>query len=393
MRHTLCATLALFGLATGTAQAQVQNATAGFFGFASGGYLVEGGPGTSFSTGPGLGSQAKPGDGFFLDGKLGYAFGGGWDVAAGGSYAQFSSGDRAGNIAGAFTLDSRKAWTIDAEVGYTINGPGYGVRPAFGVRFLKAIDETNALVLGPTRTRGWGVGPHVGVDAAVQITDSISLVGGVDTAFLFGNVRSTFPAVATTTRDSRMIWQVGGKLGVDWEVVPLFHIVVGYRLNYIDGANYETLARAGVGGAIGRGSVLEHGPFVRMAYNWGAPPAAAAAAPAPSPAVESFTVFFDFDRATLSSTALATIGRAAAQAKAGNKARISVTGHADRAGTEAYNMALSLRRANAVKDQLVREGIPAQQIMVIGKGETEPLVPTADGVREPQNRRVVIVLG
>jgi flagellar motor protein MotB len=72
---------------------------------------------------------------------------------------------------------------------------------------------------------------------------------------------------------------------------------------------------------------------------------------------------------------------------------IDVTGHADRAGGDAYNMALSLRRANMVKDQLVREGIAANQITVVGRGESQPLLPTADGVREPQNRRVEIVLG
>ncbi|HTE35483.1 MAG TPA: OmpA family protein [Reyranella sp.] len=61
-------------------------------------------------------------------------------------------------------------------------------------------------------------------------------------------------------------------------------------------------------------------------------------------------------------------------------------------GTEAYNMALSLRRASAVKGMLVREGVPESDISVVALGEGQPMVPTADGVREAQNRRVEIVL-
>ncbi|HKV14698.1 MAG TPA: OmpA family protein, partial [Reyranella sp.] len=106
----------------------------------------------------------------------------------------------------------------------------------------------------------------------------------------------------------------------------------------------------------------------------------------------SFMVFFDWDRSTLSAQALNTIRQAADAYKAKGNARITATGHTDRSGPENYNMALSLRRANAVKDALVRDGVPATAISVIGKGESDPLVPTADGVREPQNRRVVIVI-
>jgi hypothetical protein len=107
----------------------------------------------------------------------------------------------------------------------------------------------------------------------------------------------------------------------------------------------------------------------------------------------SFMVFFDWDRYNLSQQAESTIGQAAAAFKQTGAARIVATGHADRSGPENYNMALSLRRANAVKDSLVRNGVPAGAIQVIGKGESQPLVPTADGVREPQNRRVEIVVG
>jgi outer membrane protein OmpA-like peptidoglycan-associated protein len=71
---------------------------------------------------------------------------------------------------------------------------------------------------------------------------------------------------------------------------------------------------------------------------------------------------------------------------------LSLVGHADRSGSTEYNDALSLKRAVSVKSALVQEGIAENSITVSGKGEGEPLVPTADGVREPQNRRVHISL-
>jgi hypothetical protein len=104
-------------------------------------------------------------------------------------------------------------------------------------------------------------------------------------------------------------------------------------------------------------------------------------------------VFFDWDRSNLSAQALNTVQQAASAFKTRGSAQITATGHTDTSGSEAYNMALSLRRANAVKNALVQEGVPAQAISVVGRGEANPLVATGDGVREPQNRRVEIVIG
>jgi OOP family OmpA-OmpF porin len=111
-----------------------------------------------------------------------------------------------------------------------------------------------------------------------------------------------------------------------------------------------------------------------------------------APPARSFLVFFDWNKAAITADGQRVIQQAAAAAKAGNVARITATGHADRSGVDRYNQKLSERRAAAVKAELVKLGIPANQIVTIGKGETQPLVPTADGVREPQNRRVEIVL-
>ena len=111
--------------------------------------------------------------------------------------------------------------------------------------------------------------------------------------------------------------------------------------------------------------------------------------PPPPPIVEpiTFMVFFDWDSTKLSDVALRTIGQATgfvAERIDKPDFELVVTGYADTSGTPQYNMALSLRRANAVKDALVRDGVPARMIRVIGRGEEGLLVATADGVREPQ---------
>ncbi len=116
-------------------------------------------------------------------------------------------------------------------------------------------------------------------------------------------------------------------------------------------------------------------------------------APPPPPkaaAPERFLVFFDWDRATITAEARRVIANAAEAYKASGKATIVATGYTDLSGSAAYNQKLSVRRADAVKAELVRLGVPATSITAIGRGESNPLVPTADGVREPQNRRVEI---
>jgi hypothetical protein len=112
--------------------------------------------------------------------------------------------------------------------------------------------------------------------------------------------------------------------------------------------------------------------------------------PAPAAAAPSYMVFFDWDRSDLSNQALATIRQASNAWKSGGSPHITAIGHTDTSGPQDYNMALSLRRATAVKNALVQQGVSVSAIDTVGKGETELLVQTGDGVREPQNRRVEI---
>lgn len=69
---------------------------------------------------------------------------------------------------------------------------------------------------------------------------------------------------------------------------------------------------------------------------------------------------------------------------------ILVIGHTDRLAADDYNDRLSLQRAQRVRDELIKLGIDPKRIRAAGRGEREPLVPTADGVAEPRNRRVEI---
>lgn len=103
-----------------------------------------------------------------------------------------------------------------------------------------------------------------------------------------------------------------------------------------------------------------------------------------------YVVFFDFDSAALTGDAIATLDDVVRDANEFSPATILVAGHTDRAGSNAYNRALSQRRAQAVSDYLTSRGVDAGAIAVDYFGEERPNVPTADGVPEQANRRVEI---
>ncbi len=117
-------------------------------------------------------------------------------------------------------------------------------------------------------------------------------------------------------------------------------------------------------------------------------------APAPSIATPvaqpvQFTIMFNARSAALSADAMATIGQAISAARTGHQSHITVVGYTD---TEENSEPLSLRRANAVQSALVAQGARPEAITTSGVGKDDLAVPTADHVKEPKNRRVVISL-
>src|SRR5690349_12787190 len=115
---------------------------------------------------------------------------------------------------------------------------------------------------------------------------------------------------------------------------------------------------------------------------------AASAARALSP----FFLFFDPGSARLSADSLAILDNAARAVERLDTRRVEIEAHTDRAGAAAANLALALRRAEAVRDALVARGVRPEILTLVARGEAEPLVETADGVAEPQNRFVAIIM-
>jgi outer membrane protein OmpA-like peptidoglycan-associated protein len=106
----------------------------------------------------------------------------------------------------------------------------------------------------------------------------------------------------------------------------------------------------------------------------------------------SFTLYFVMDSDALTAESRSVLESVFAEIARRPAAEVVAIGHTDRVGTVQHNDALSLQRAETVRRELVRLGIPIDRIQVAGRGEREPLVPTAEGVPEPRNRRVEITV-
>ncbi|MBB3955427.1 OmpA family protein [Novosphingobium sediminicola] len=169
-------------------------------------------------------------------------------------------------------------------------------------------------------------------------------------------------------------------------------------------------------GAFQGAKVRSHAVLATLTYNFGraaepapepappppppppvaeAPPPPPPPPPPPAPVCNKgpYIVFFDWDKSELTSEA-ASILDSAVQAY-GNCASVPVmvAGYTDSSGTPKYNLGLSARRADSVKSYLTSHGIGSASITTQGLGEANQRVPTADGVRELQNRRVEITYG
>ncbi|HET6609032.1 MAG TPA: OmpA family protein [Rhodopila sp.] len=216
----------------------------------------------------------------------------------------------------------------------------------------------------------WPVTPYVGAGVGYQwVRESIN--GGAQTEGGFA---------------------VQGILGVSY---PLDNVAPGLALT--GEYRFQALPEERNYGGVKFGNDYNHSILIGVRYAFGAAPAPVPVVPAvspvpASPVSRSYIVFFDWDRAVLTDRARQIVSEAAANSTKVQTTRIEVNGYTDTSGTPQYNQSLSVRRAQVVAAELVRDGVPKNAISIQGFGEAHPLVPTGPNVREPQNRRVEIIL-
>jgi OOP family OmpA-OmpF porin len=310
---------------------------------------------------------------------------------------------------GRLELGEGFGFNSELAVGYGIgNGFRFEVEGDFMRSPLRQLNGTPFPTAGSGHVRTWGVManaiydldvgspyiyPYLGVGAGYQWTSLNSLTA----------VQPGGPfAFATSSQSGAFAGQA--IVGASFPIpnVPGLSLTADYRFMDILGGEKFDGETAGVGGTVEPAVLKVHNQFnhelvigVRYAFNTPAPVPPAAptpvAAPAPAPA-RSYLVFFDWDKATLTDRAQQIVKEAADNSTRVQYTRIEVNGYTDTSGSASYNQSLSVRRAQAVAAELVRDGVSKDSIGIQGFGETHLLVATGPGVREPQNRRVEIII-
>jgi outer membrane protein OmpA-like peptidoglycan-associated protein len=237
--------------------------------------------------------------------------------------------------------------------------------------------------------------PYVGVGVGWQW----SQLKGFTASANGGGPNGFFPSVASNDTYSAIAYQfiLGGAMPI--RSVPGLALTTEYRFFGVGSRKYDVTTQATAVSPIAFGTAklgndFNHSLMIGLRYNFNQPPPpppAQAATPAPAPA-RSYLVFFDWDKATLTDRARQIIAEAATNSTKVQYTRIEVNGYTDTSGTPKYNQGLSVRRAKAVEAELIKDGVPASAITIQGFGDTHLLVPTGPGVREPQNRRVEIII-
>ena len=317
------------------------------------------------------------------------------------------------------TVDSRTGYDFGGIVGYDFGG--FRLEAEAGYRGANA----DVLTVNSGRIAAVGSGATQGGSALVGVYD---YVGGKSTALSFMvngmldfgaddgiqgfigggvgvarvksdlSVRSTGPGFVDDS-DTGFAYQaiagVRAPISDHWDAGIKYRFFNANNVNLIDSAGRDVRTRW-----------RSHSLLGTLAYNFGGaepmpiPVAAPPPPPPPPPPVVQpvcnkgpYIVFFDWDKSDITPEAATILDNAIGAYGNCASVPIMLAGHTDRSGSTQYNQGLAERRNGSVRGYLTSHGVPDGGITAQAFGESQPRVPTADGVRELQNRRVEITYG
>jgi len=299
-------------------------------------------------------------------------------------------------------MDSGWAGLVSAGYGF---GDHWRVELEGAYRHNK-LDKAVYAVALPTTTSPagdlteWSVMANVAYD--LMLTDkfgiSFGLGAGADDARL--HFRSSF-ASSVRVHDDQWRFAYQGIVGLSYQLGQQTQVTLNYRYFRVDAPEWNGVGTGGPSFVrLDSDDLVKHTVTIGLRYDlWpdeepmeAAPPPPPPADLPPAPPAQSFMIFFGFNKCNITPEADNVLSQAAQAAHQMGTVTVQIVGHTDTKGTNTYNQKLSECRAHAAKSNMVGKGVPANSIATSGKGETELLVQTADGVKEPQNRRATIDL-
>ena len=247
-----------------------------------------------------------------------------------------------------------------------------------------------APVAGFDQREMYGIGPKIGVGVRLPISENWGVIGGADAALLYTSFNEIGGGVLlSNTSYWQFVPQLSAELGVSWRSSnsPSFSFSTGARI----ATSFNTAITAD---GTHQGTLLEFGPFIRMAYNFAGPSRSARLAVkeereiwtnSPPTGSRRYVAYFGFERSTLGLVAASVVRQAAEDIKGGRPATIAIAA-ADRDDGSNFSRALSLRRADAIREALIRDGVSPTQIDIGTAADAPQVTPLAASIGMPQSR-------
>ena len=317
-----------------------------------------------------------------------------------------------------FGSTERRGWAAAVRLGHDFGMLRTELDVGYHQNSLRTLELLSTTPVGVSgrydspsgRMRHWTIMANALVDVINTDVFSVSVGAGAGTARINAHNVRVSQSADMLVDDTDWVFAWNALAGARLAMSQTVDLAVDYR--------YLRPNRAQFGEAGGPGFNTRndsHTVLVGLNFNFGgrrvmaavtAPPAPRMAAePMPAPlqpaappqpmaaaAPGPMLVFFEFDRDVVTPEAMQVISQAAEISRRSGGATLGVTGHTDRSGSQAYNQSLGLQRAQAVQRELVAMGIQSSRISIQSQGEDQTRVETVDGQREPQNRRVEIVI-